>query len=553
MAFVDSRTLQPGFRITSDVCVIGGGAAGITLALTLQQRGLSVALLESGGLSADAATLDLYNGENVGLPYAFAGGCRSRYLGGSSNCWGGWCRPWSPFDFTRREWVPHSGWPIGFDDLAPHYDEAMRLLKVGRHGFDPAFWEQAIGRPDVRRLPLDDARIVDSVSHFSPPVRFGIDYREDLERSTRITVYLWSNVVDIATSAEGTTVDHLAVRTLSGRSGEARARHYVLATGGIENARLLLASNRQSPAGVGNAHDLVGRYFMDHPRLSFGSVRFLDPYRRNKLYDTKFHYQNDAVGALGVRIASAFTLTPEIQRAEGLLSSRAWFRSIFPGEMTEATQALFRMKRRLARMDEAGHTFGGDLLKILSHPLDSTMFVAARTMHLNFLISDVKIEAIVEPEPDPDSRVTLSTERDALGLPRARVDWKLAPSVKRTFDRTFALLGESLVSRGIAQVLPDPPLESRDWPDSLAGTWHHMGTTRMHESPRQGVVDPDCRVHGMHNLFVAGSSVFPTAAANFPTITLVALAVRLAGHIGDLARTAPPETRIAASSVEAHE
>ncbi len=544
---IDTRALQDHFAIEADVCVIGGGAAGVTLALELEKRGLRVALLESGGTSGDMDTLDLYQGENVGLPYQFAGGHRTRYLGGSSNCWGGWCRPWSEWDFSQRDWVSNSGWPFGRETLAPYYDEAMRLLKMGKGGFDPDYWEKTIGRPDVRRIPIDHDRITDSISHFSPPVRFGIDYREELERSQKVSVYTWANVVDIETDRQGTTVRGLKVKTLSGKSGRASARQYVLATGGIENPRLLLASNGVQKAGIGNANDLVGRYFMDHPRLSFGSVKFKKPYDKNKLFDTKFHYQNDAVGANGTRIAGAFVLTPEVQRREQLLNSRAWFRSIFPGETTEAIQAVFRMKRRLSRMDEYGHTFGSDLVEIMKNPFDAGLFVAARVLHLNFLIADVKMEAIVEPEPDPESRVMLSTQRDALGMPRVRVQWRLAPSVKRTFDRTFQILAESLVSKGIADVRMEPPYSEREWPDTLVGTWHHMGTTRMHASPTQGVVDPNCKVHGMANLYVAGSSVFPTVAANFPTITLVALAVRLAEHVAEQARRPAAEAGVAAS------
>ena len=128
--FIDSRSLTEGSKFEADVCIIGGGAAGITLALELGRKHLSVCLFESGGVAGDLETLDLYQGENVGLPYTFAGGCRTRYLGGSSNCWGGWCRPWSSWDFEQRSWVPNSGWPFGLQELEPHYQVAMKLLKI---------------------------------------------------------------------------------------------------------------------------------------------------------------------------------------------------------------------------------------------------------------------------------------------------------------------------------------------------------------------------------------------------------------------------------------
>jgi choline dehydrogenase-like flavoprotein len=144
----------------------------------------------------------------------------------------------------------------------------------------------------------------------------------------------------------------------------------------------------------------------------------------------------------------------------------------------------------------------------------------------------VTLQAIVEAVPDPDSRVTLSADkRDRFGMPRVKVEWRLGEQVQRTFDKTFSLLAQELQMAGIADVELDAPLEGRRWPAKLEGTWHHMGTTRMHDSPHEGVVDRDCKVHGMSNLYVAGSSVFPTVGANFPTITIAALALRLAGHL----------------------
>jgi choline dehydrogenase-like flavoprotein len=529
--FIDTRQLDEDQLIQTEICVIGGGAAGITLAMELENRGIDVCLLESGGLEPDEDSLDLYRGENAGLPYGFADGCRSRFLGGSSNCWGGWCRPLDDWDFTRREWVPCSGWPFGRSELVPYYERAHQILKLGPRNFEPEFWETAIGRNDVRRIPLASTRIVDTVSQFSPPVRFGLDYGAALKTAKHVNTYLHANVVDIETDPEAQTVTRIQVKTLSGRTVWVRARMCVLAAGGIENARLLLASNRAQPSGLGNGNDLVGRYFMDHPRLMFGSVRFAEGWERNKLYDSKYHYQNTAVSAHGTCIASQFALTPEVQKEEGLLNSRVWFVSLFPGEGTESVQALIRCYLRLSRADEMAHKLSRDILAILSDPYNAARFAIARMFQPRSLIKDVKLQAIVEPAPDPESRITLSNLRDRLGMPRVRVSWRLGSLVSRTFNRTFEIFSEELRQRGIAVVKQDAPLDGEDWPVHLEGTWHHMGTTRMHDSPKEGVVDRNCRVHGMTNLYVAGSSVFPTAGANFPTLTLVALACRLAERL----------------------
>jgi choline dehydrogenase-like flavoprotein len=529
--FIDTRGVDEGRQIETTVCIVGAGVAGITLALELDRYGIDTCLLESGGYKPDDDTRDLYRGENAGLPYAFADGSRSRYLGGSSNCWGGWCRPLDPWDFEPRDWVPGSGWPFGLDELAPYYARTHTLLKLGPDNFDPAFWAPAIGRADVKRIPLVTGNIRDTIAQFSPPARFGKLYRADLERSRYIRVFLHANVVHIDTDADASHVTRVEVATLTGRRMTVAAKRFVLAAGGIENARLLLASNRVQAAGLGNAHDNVGRYFMDHPRIMSASVRFAPAWSRNKLYDIKYHYQNAAVSAYGTPISSQFALTPAVLRRERLLNSRVWFFSLFHGEGTEGAEALIRCKQALLHKDQPGRRWHDDLATMLRHPIDTAGFGVTRLLQPRALIRDIKLQAIVEAQPNRDSRVTLSDLRDRLGMPRVKVAWRLTELAQRTFDRTFELLAQELRMGGVAQVALDPPLEGRPWPSTLEGTWHHMGTTRMHDSERQGVVDRHGKVFGVDNLFVAGSSVFPTVGANFPTITIAALTLRLAEHL----------------------
>jgi choline dehydrogenase-like flavoprotein len=541
--FIDTRGVEQGSIVETTVCIIGGGVAGITLAMEMDKMGIDTCLLESGGYDPDDATRDLYRGEHVGMPYQFSDGCRSRFLGGSSNCWGGWCRPLDPWDFEKREWIAHSGWPFGLDELAPFYARTHELLKLGPHNFDPAFWEAAINRRDVQRLPLTTGKVRDTISQFSPPVRFGKVYRARLKHSQRVRVFLHANATEIETDWAARTVSHIRVATLSGRTMQVAAKIYVLATGGIENARLLLASNRVQADGLGNGNDLVGRYFMDHPRLQSGLIRFSREWSRNKLYDIKYHYMNSSVAAHGTHIASQLAMTPEVLQQERLLNARVWFSSVFPGEGSAGAQALFRCKQALLHKEQAGWKLSHDLTTMLAHPVDTVGYGFTRLFQPRALIQGVKFQIIVEPEPNPESRVTLSPDqRDSLGMRRVRVDWRLGPQVQRTFDRTLAILADELRSSGVADVTLDPPIEGNGWPDSLEkeGTWHHMGTTRMHDSPKQGVVDRECRVHGMSNLYIAGSSVFPTAGANFPTITIAALTLRLADHLAQSLRNQVP-------------
>ncbi|MFO1295720.1 MAG: FAD-dependent oxidoreductase [Rubrivivax sp.] len=544
--FFDARRSDDAMVARSTVCVIGGGAAGLAMALEFERSGVDTIVLESGGYDPDAHTMDLYRGESVGLPYHFGDNYRSRFLGGCSNCWGGWCRPMDAEDFQKRDWVPDSGWPFGLAELQPFYARAHKVLKLGPVDYDIGAWVQAIGRHDVRRMPLEPGEVLDSMTQFSLPMRFGSHYRRDLKAARHARIFLHANVVDIETGVDGRTVRRVHVRTLTGKRFTVEARQFVLACGGIENARILLACNKQHAAGLGNAHGLVGRYFMDHPRLMHGKIMLREAWRRNKLYDAMYHYLNRDVRAHGTHIAAQLTLPHEVQRRERLLNARVWFASIFPGEGTRAAEALVRMKLRLHGKVDPTHTWLGDLATISREPFNTMNFIAARQlrpigllkeMHFQ-MIKEARLQMICEPAPDAASRVTLAESRDALGMPRARVDWRLNDLVKHTFDRTLALVGKQLGAAGIGEVTLDAPLAGRDWPADLEGTWHHMGTTRMHDSPANGVVDRDCRVHGMSNMYVAGSSVFPTAGANFPTITLVALALRLADHLGAQSRQA---------------
>jgi choline dehydrogenase-like flavoprotein len=376
----------------------------------------------------------------------------------------------------------------------------------------------------------------DTVSQFSPPVRFGKVYREVLQRSTHVRVFLYANAVNIDTDAQATEVTGIEVATLTGKRFRMNAKVFVLATGGIENARLLLASNKVQAAGLGNGNDLVGRFFMDHPRVMTGNVKFSKEWARNKLYDIKYHYQNPAVAAQGTHISSQFALTHDVIKREKLLNSRVWFFSRFFGEGSAGSEALIRCREALHRKEQPGRRARDDYMTMAAHPIDTVGFGLTRLLQLRALISDVKMQAIVEAEPNRDSRVTLSDRKDRLGLPRVKVDWRLTELVQRTFDRTFQLLADELKMMGVAQVELDEPFTGRPWPAKLEGTWHHMGTTRMHDSPREGVVDRDCKMHGVSNLYVAGSSVFPTVGANFPTITITALALRLGAHLAQQLR-----------------
>lgn len=527
---VNANDVPRGITLETDICIIGAGPAGISLAREFDGQPFRVVLLEAGKLRRDRAAQALYKGDNVGLHYEDLDQARSRYFGGSSNCWGGFCRPLDPQDFESRDWVPNSGWPIGRAELMPYYRQAHALLQLGPFEYDATRWENWIGRPDARLAPLPGDRAMNLICQLSPPTRFGRHYRADMMHSRNIVTYLNANVTEIEAPGSGARVSAVRVRTLAGVTFKVTARTYVLAVGGVETPRLLLASNRYQRAGIGNQNDLVGRYFMDHPRLRSGTIRFRNPAANSTIYDLHVTLPG-GVMSQGVKIAGYFGLTADVQRAERLGNTRCYTVSRYVGDDPASYAAVSHIRQFLHGAGSLRERSRADLVNIAKQLPSVAVLAAGLKFRLPFLARGFSLETVVEPTPLPDSRVTLGHGRDRLGMPRVKVEWRLGEMEKRTIRRTQEILDDDLRHTDAGSVTVEAPADDEPWPDTLRGCWHHMGTARMADDPRRGVVDRHCRVHGIENLYIAGSSVFPTCGADMPTITIVALALRLANHI----------------------
>ncbi len=516
--FQDFRQREDGATIETDICVVGGGAAGITLALELAGSQRGVCLVESGGLEPDPDTLALNNGEIVGLPYPPLQVVRLRYFGGTTNHWGGHCRPLDPIDFTKRPWIPHSGWPIDREELEPFYRRAQLICELGPYEYHTDAWRA--GLPGV--FDFAPQRLQSRPWLVSTPTRFGERYRDDLGRASNVEVLLNANVTEIVASDDARRVVAVRLKTLGGKTGIVRAKVVVLAGGGIENPRLLLASNRVMTAGLGNGRDLVGRFFLEHPSAMIGFAVASEDIQRWIGY---FRYVPVTIpaGKGGVRLSPM--LSEALQHEKQLLNCAITLGSGY--DRSAGYLALRDAGKRLGRGELSGE-LGDSVLAVLGD-LDG----AAEGVYRRITGEQVLWFCTnVEQAPNPDSRVTLSNERDALGSPQARLDWRLTSLEKRTTRFACRLLGEELARLGIARMRIDPWLLADDtsWPD-IDIRYHQMGTTRMSSDAAQGVVDANCRVHGIENLYVAGSSVFPTGGCANPTLTIVALAVRLADHL----------------------
>lgn len=532
--FIDARTLPEDTLVQCDICIIGAGAAGITLAREFIDQPLQVCLLESGGLDFDEVTQALYQGKNVGTPYYSLNESRARYLGGSTNFWGGWSRPLDEIDFADRPWMPYSGWAFSKAQLDPYYDRAQNACGLGPYQYDFAHWEEALKHRQILPLSAPGDSLVTQVWQTIPPayLRFGAAYRTQIEQARNITTYLHANVLEIETNDTAQAVTKLRVASSEGKFAVA-AKVFILAVGGIENPRLLLNSNKVQNTGLGNQHDLVGRFFMEHPILNSGKVLF--PPSTNV-------YSRKDIPVDGALLSTGLGLSSRVQEREQLLN----FTIRFNPFLHEGLEALKRLSMRLqqTKTPDALQTILKDHRKI---PQTSVMedvgkvivnldrVVAKAYTKLVSKKSGAKKDAnlcstrlISEQAPNPDSRITLTPERDRLGLNQVKLDWRLSEIDKYTIEKSQQIIASELNCSGQTQhELTDNNIA---W-QSLRGSYHHMGTTRMSTNPRLGVVDEHCQVHGIHNLYIAGSSVFPTSGLSNPTLTIIALSIRLGDRL----------------------
>jgi choline dehydrogenase-like flavoprotein len=503
---IDAKQLPDASQLSARLCIIGGGMAGIAIARELRDAGVDILVLESGGDAPSSENQALYNGKGTlsdadgrtrdmtqYLPQS-----RVRAFGGSGHVWGGKCGRLDPSDFETRDWLPGSGWPFGREHLDPYYDRASAHLEL------PSFTRDLINGDATRpALRVGDGATFETVPRFHSRVsgshsREKFDaYRHSITSVPRVTVCLNANVTQIKITPDGRAVSGLEVRTLDGKKHDARADHYILATGAMENARLLMLSNVTAPNGVANDRGLVGRYFAGHLNASAdggadgptSGVLFSEVSQSLDLYTT-----NDISKVWGI-----WNATPGAQRRLRLPNvwiafTRRWY------EATTAERGALTLARAVGS----------------SVPKAEGDFVPVRIM--------------TEQPLDAASRLTLDGDsRDALGQPRLRLDWHLNETYVRGMERSAAALAKSLGESGVGRLRW--PLTRQALLGRLNPARHHLGTTRMHTDRAKGVVDEHCRVHGMANLHVAGSSVFPTPGIVNPTLTIIALAVRLADRL----------------------
>lgn len=463
---LDSRDGDVNLDRSVRVAVVGGGPAGLFLANALADVAPAL-VIESGGFEVEDALQALQSGECAGIDYPLIE-TRARGFGGSSSLWAGYCALFDPHDFARREWVPGSGWPFGVEEIEPYYRQTAELLNLGEFNFDP---RDIAARAGVD-LPINNASVVPTVWRFgTPTLRISEHRRRQFETSREVTVLIHANVVDIRLSAEHDEARELVIRTLDGREGRISADIFVLACGGIETARILLNADTQVAGGVGNSGDMVGRHFMEHPHLP---IPGLEPVGTGQFR----HWLERGTYADGQQFLMCLGLSAVVQEQERILNARAHV-------------------YRTPDMSE-----------------DETP----------------RVGLFLEQAPNPDSRVTLSEQRDALGMRRIRLDWRLTELDWKTYEETVHIVTSEFVRSGTGRSrIPPEPLV-RDTGLVLYSN-HHLGTTRMSGNAGDGVVDRNCLMHDCGNVYIIGGSVFPTVSWANPTFTVIALTLRLADHL----------------------
>jgi len=455
-----------------DLVIIGSGPAGLSLAYKLMRNGIKVAVMEGGGENYSSETLDPYKGQTIGDKYFDLQYARQRFFGGTSNHWGGWCRPLDAHDFEYKEHQKLASWPIKRLDLEPYLHESSQILEINTE-YEDELLNNEFG---IKKISFN----------FSPPVRFGQKYKNIFMGGGNLDLFFNSNLVNFTKS--GSNINTATFKSFSGNSLQVKSKAFVLATGGIENSRLMLALNQKNNYRLFNRDMPIGKYWMEHPHFTIGE-------------------------------------------------------SVIPSRWKNRFLALTESKQKELGVLNCGIRFEGNIGKTgLKQMIKDIACYAPETGKKLFemmgkkLVCGATIKAAWEQAPIENNKITLSqTEKDIFGIPRPILHYKKTDFDKNTVYKTIKQIASygNLLSYGKIKVFNYvSSLGAYPEDDTLAG-FHHMGGTRMSDSNQDGVVDSNLKVHGTNNLFIAGSSVFPSGGHANPTLTITQLSLRLGDYIKD--------------------
>lgn len=546
VVLTDAGAVTADSVVTADICIVGAGPAGITLAHEFIGTSARVVLLESGSFGYDETAQDLGRGQ-VSSEYFYSDSLasgRRRQFGGTPNRWSyttepsdnrlyARCLPPQELDFEPAPDDPETVWPLTFDDLRPFYARAQKVWNGGTFDYDIDTW--ACGLP---ALDIPGGDLATKMCQHGPSDVFTLGYRDDIIAAENIDLHLDCTAVSFEAASATDRVETLRVVTGSHRVFSITAQTFVLACGGVENVQVLLSSDLTRPEAPGNSFDNVGRYVTDHPSFRLGTIvpTTTDVYGDLALYDIRW---------VGPHMVSAFlTISDAVKRAERLLNMSVALAPRGRGFGTASHHAISRISD-LKRFGTPPSQIAADVASVLRSPVES----AATILHRNdghyaetrggwskpdvdrSQFGALELWAETAQTPQRDCRLTLGDDRDPIGRRRLHFEHRWSASDRQNLQRSTEFVVSQLVGIGLGQFQSWTEFDGPNRP-RFDGLHHPMGGTRMHVDPRFGVVDENCRVHGLTNIYVAGSSVFPNSIgyAN-PTLTLLALAVRLADHM----------------------
>jgi choline dehydrogenase-like flavoprotein len=548
--FIDGRQIATGSTLETEVCIIGGGPAGIVIALELMGAQISAILVESGGLrpnkltqGLNAAELASDNGHPPPEMY------RERRFGGSSTIWGGRCVPLTRSDFEPRPHVANSGWPLSYDELLSYYSRALTYCEAGEFAFGADNLKAS--EPIIDGLMSADIAI--GLERFSPPTDFGKRFRSDLIHSHTNRVLLESTCTRLLSNDSGQSVQAIDCSTFSGNHFQIRAKYIVVAAGGLESVRLLAASNESLPQGLANSSGLLGRYYMSHLEGTLG---------RLQVTDGRKVAWNFARTLDGIYAKHHLRLSDEVQQRCGLRNMIFRLHHANPMDPQHGHPVLSLMyiakrfvlpeyRRKITSVELASldklptgiRLLAQHVSNVAKNPWPLIRFLGfwAYKRHASYrripyvaLYSKhgaYPLDYNAEQTPLYDSRISLMHDRDRFGVPKLRIDWRVCPEDTASIAASYRQMQSSLARTNVATVIYNDDSLDDDVKQAIAVGGHHIGTARMSEDPKRGVVNPRCRTHDVENLYVAGSAVFPTSGSANPTLTIVALAIRIADQL----------------------
>lgn len=515
---IDARVDEMPQHIEADICIVGGGAAGVTIASNLNGKNIKIVLLESGSSEMEGQTQQLYSMKQTGLQYFDMTTCRLRYFGGTTNHWGGYCRENDRIDYRGRPEKGVPKWPVGYDEIKPYVNRAAAFLGLDLDAFDPSVM--------ARKFNLDDSQIIDKSNPVFETKLFQISrklkihelYSDELAENDSLDLVFNANVTNIRMSDDGRYVRRIEARAIGRPHFNVTAKIFVLAAHAVENARLLLASDDVISGGIGNENGHVGRYFMEHPQVVSGVM--VPTKKFPQLYNYEWARRNN--------INANLSFTSDVMQREGMLQYYCRFDPVYGYEhiSTSATYLKneFWSPGDIDALAALGAVFG-DIP-------NSFRYARSRVTGSPASPLAFKLDHRIEQAPNYNSYIKLSNEVDAVGVRKAVLNWELNDTDYHTFARGQEVLIREFEKDGLAK-FQAPELTPELINRSVKGHYHHIGTTRMSDDARTGVVDRHCRVHGVDNLYVAGSAIFPTAGYSGPTMMIIAFSMRLAEHIGE--------------------